>query len=105
MLVEFEVYFPNEFTDSEKIIFYGLSISRENNQAEWIASDGSNYYWMGSEELIEIPSEIRQNLKNGDTVVFKLVYPMIKEYTDYTLHYKERNEDLSETIHTYFAIN
>lgn len=60
---------------------------------------------MGSEELIEIPSEIRQNLKNGDTVVFKLVYPMIKEYTDYTLHYKERNEDLSETIHTYFAIN
>ena len=48
--------------------------------------------------------------KSGNLTIYhtrmslKVVYPMIKGYTDYTLHYKERNEDLSATIDTYFAI-
>lgn len=104
VLVEYEVYFPNEFTTSSNINFYGLILSRENNQKDWIASDGSNYYWMGSVEVIDIPKETRRNLKNGDTVICQVVYPMIIGNTDYTLHYSSKNEDLSETLNTYFAI-
>lgn len=104
VLVEYEVYFPNDFTDSDNISFFELIFSRANNQEDWIASDGSNYYWMGSVEEIDIPDEIRKNIKNGDTVKCQIVYPMIKGYTDYTLQYQERTEDLSAKIDTYFAI-
>lgn len=104
VLVEYEVFFPADFTDSDKITFWGLILRRENNQEDWIASDGSNYYWMGSEVIIDAPSNETGFPKNGSTVTCKVVYPMIKGYTDYTLHYQERNEDLSATIDTYFAI-
>jgi len=104
ILVEYEVYFPADFTDSDTITFWGLILRRENNQSDWIASDGSNYYWMGSEEIIDAPSKETGYPQNGTTVKCKVVYPMIKGYTDYTLHYKERNEDLSANIDTYFAI-
>ena len=46
ILVEYEVYFHADFTDSDTITFWGLSLRRENNQEDWIASDGSNYYWI-----------------------------------------------------------
>jgi hypothetical protein len=51
-------------------------------------------------KVVEPPSKS----KNGDTAICKTVYPMIKGYTDYTLGYKERTEDLSETIETFFAV-
>ncbi|MDR2487654.1 MAG: hypothetical protein LBD12_06770, partial [Clostridiales Family XIII bacterium] len=67
----------------------------------WIASNGSNYFWIGEmTKVVEPPSKS----KNGDTAICKTVYPMIKGYTDYTLGYKERTEDLSETIETFFAV-
>lgn len=104
VIAEYEVYFPDNFTDSDSVSFSGLILSRENNQDQWIASDGSNYYWMGSETRIDVPSSETGYPQNGDTVTCKVAYPMIKGYTDYTLQYKERTEDLSETIETYFAI-
>lgn len=105
VLVEYEVYFPADFTDSDTVMFSGLILLRENNQEDWIASNGSNYYWMGSEEIIDAPSKDTGYPGSGDTVTCTVVYPMIKGYTDYTLHYKERNVDLSATIDTYFAID
>lgn len=105
ILVEYEVCFPADFTDSDTIMFSGLILRRENNQEDWIASDGSNYYWMGSEEVIDAPTKETGYPENGDTITCTVVYPMIKGYTDYTLHYQERNEDLSATIDTYFAID
>lgn len=104
VLVEYEVYFPTEFTESSNISFSGMVMSRNNNQEDWIASDGSNYYWMGAVTNVEVPTLETGYPVNGDTVTCKLVYPMIKNYTDYTLLYKERTEDLTETIETYFAI-
>jgi len=104
VVVEYEVYFPDDFSDSDYITFYGLVFSRENNQDFWIASDGSNYYWMGSVSTIDTPSEETGYPENGDTVKGKVVYPMIKDNTDYTLHYEERTEDLSAEIDIYFAV-
>ena len=104
VLVEYEVYFPTEFTESSDISFSGMVMSRNNNQEKWLASDGSDYYWMGAVSNVEVPTVETGYPVNGDTVTCKLVYPMIKNYTDYTLLYKERTEDLTETIETYFAI-
>lgn len=103
VVMEYELFFPADFTTSEQIRS-SIALSRENNQEHWVASDGSNYYWMGSVTILEEPSKETGYPKNGDTVKCSIVYPMIKGNTDYTLHYKERTEDLSETIDTYFAV-
>lgn len=104
IVVEYEVFFPDGFTESDNITFWGLIFSRENEGEKWIASDGSDYYWMGSLTTIEAPSSETGYPENGDTVQCKVVYPMIKDYTDYTLCYQERTEDLEETIETFFAV-
>ena len=104
VVVEYEVFFPDDFTDYDRITFYGLIFSRENNQERWIASDGSNYYWMGSVITIDTPSRETGYPHNGDTVKCRIVYPMIKDYTDYTLLNKERVDYDSDYIYTYFSI-
>lgn len=104
VIVEYEVYFPGNFTDSEHINFGGIILRRENNQEDWIASDGSDYYWLGTETRMDVPSRESGYPKNGDTVQCKVAFPMIKGYTDYTLLYSERNEELTETINTYFSL-
>lgn len=103
VVVEYEMFFPADFTNSDEIRSR-ITLSRENNDEGWIASDGSNYFWMGSVETLEAPSSETGYPQNGDTVKCSIIYPMIKGKTDYTLHYQERNEDLSETIDTYFAV-
>lgn len=103
VVMEYELFFPADFTTSE-VIRSQITLSRENNQEKWIASDGSNYYWMGSVNTLEVPTKETGYPKNGDIVKCSIIYPMIKGNTDYTLHYKERTEDLSETIDTYFAV-
>ena len=106
VLVEYEIYFPEDFTDSDEIWSPELVFTRTNsNENLWVAANGSSYYWMGSVTSIDTFSDEVGYPVNGDTITCKIVYPMIKDKTDYTLRYKERPEDLSAEIEVFFAID
>jgi hypothetical protein len=104
VVIEYQVFFPSNFSESDRISFWGLSLKRSNNQQYWTASNGARFIMLGSMIDVDVPSSKTGYPKNGETVTCKVAYPMIKDYTDYTIQYSPNALDGSGEMEIHFAI-
>jgi hypothetical protein len=104
VVVEYQVFFPANYSSSELIAFSGVTFECSNNQSKWIAEDGTKLKSLGTVLNVEAPFRPSEWPQNGDTVTCKAAFPMMKGYTDYTLMYKEKTMDGFGEFTVHFAV-